>query len=226
MLHPDTLGGCEEFGYPNGYIYYGLGRGGVLGDVDADVIAAAFGFFEPSMVRAIWEAGVGIEGPRNSSRRYGAACASFGRARLGEWAGSARFIELASKIVAAAPVAGMSLFVGWRGEPRPADDAAHAYFLAHVMREWRGSAHVIAAISTGLTPLESILSGTGGAATAGLFGWGDSFGDVTHLAGKRNAAELLTDELCAVAIEASLDPSERAEFVALVGQLLIALDNA
>lgn len=219
MLHPETMGPCTDAGYPNGFVYYGLGRGGVLGDVDADVVIAAFGFFAPAIVRGVWDAGIGIEGPRNSSRRYGLACAAFGRAHLGAWAGASRFAELADKLIAAVPLPGMSLFAGWKHEIPPTDAVERAYFLAHVLREWRGSAHVLAVAATGLTPLESILASGGGADRAKLFGWSEPFRDVTHLAGKRNAAEALTDEMCAVALENGLTPAERGEFAELVVEL-------
>jgi len=75
LVDREVLGPSRRFGYPNRYAYYLAGRGGVLGDVDADVAQAALGFFEPSMVRKTWEAGVGVEGARASAARYGAACA-------------------------------------------------------------------------------------------------------------------------------------------------------
>ncbi len=54
MLHPDTTARGEALGLDLAG-FYGLGRGGVLGDVDADVVISAFAFFEPGMVRAIWD---------------------------------------------------------------------------------------------------------------------------------------------------------------------------
>ena len=82
MLHQEVLGPCREAGYPNGYAYYVTGRGGVLGDVDADVVSSAFGFFHTSLVGKMWEAGVVVEGARAAAARYGAACAQFGRSRV------------------------------------------------------------------------------------------------------------------------------------------------
>ena len=82
MLHPEVLGPCRDAGYPNGYAYYIAARGGVLGDVDADVVTSAFGFFEPALVRKMWESGIAVEGARAAGARYAAACAQFGRTRL------------------------------------------------------------------------------------------------------------------------------------------------
>ena len=45
MLHPDTLTPGKAAGYPGGFAYYVVGRGGVLGDVDASVVVSAFAFF-------------------------------------------------------------------------------------------------------------------------------------------------------------------------------------
>lgn len=54
MLDPATTARGEEFGLDFGG-FYALGRGGVLGDADADIVASAFVFFNPTLVRVIWE---------------------------------------------------------------------------------------------------------------------------------------------------------------------------
>ena len=221
LLAPEVISAAKEHGYANGFVYYALGRGGVLGDVDADVVSAAFGFFNPELVRRMWELGVGVEGPRNSARRYGAACAEYGRARLAGFDGAARFVELAERLVDGAPIVGLSLFAGWRAEPRPDDTPARAYFLAHVLREWRGSAHVAAAATSGLTPLEAILTRQG-VDRAKLFGWGDSFDDVAHLAPRRDTCEDLTDRACAFPLEVLFTAAERGELAALTTDLAAA----
>lgn len=222
LLAPEVLGPSKDHGYPNGFVYYFLGRGGVLGDVDADVISAGFGFFQPSLVRTMWEQGLAVEGPRQAATRLGAACAGYGRARLAEFAGAARFIELAERLVDGAPVMGLPLFAGWRAEARPADAPARAFFLAHVLREWRGSAHIVAAAACGLTPLESILAGHG-TDRAKMFGWGETFDDASHLTERRERCEALTDQICAVALEATLSPEEQHELVELATQMQAAL---
>ena len=64
MLHPETMAIGTEAKYPNGFAWYMAGRGGVLGDVDADVVYAGFGFFGPDLIRKMWEAGIAVESPR------------------------------------------------------------------------------------------------------------------------------------------------------------------
>lgn len=227
MLHPDTLSSCKDFGYPNGFAYYVAGRGGVLGDVDADVVAAAFGPFAPSLVRAMWEAGTPVEGAQASARRYAEACATWGERRLSGFEGSSRFVELAERVISATPTYGLSLFVGWRQLPRPNTVAAHAFFLMHLLREWRGSVHILAVAASGLSPLESILaldvSDGGGVEKAQRFGWQEPFPDASSLRDKRLDAERLTDELQVPVYESSLSPNERSEFVNLVNDLVAHL---
>ncbi len=218
MLDPSVLEPSKDRGYANGFVYYVRGRGGVLGEVDADVVISAFGFFAPALIRKMWERGAEVEGACECAATYALACAEFGRDRLSGYDGAARFIELTERVVDAVAVPGLALFSGWRAQPRPSDDIGRAYLLAHVMREWRGSAHVVASVATGLTPLEAILTknGPGGAK---LFGWGEVFDDVDHLAESRQAAEDLTDRICAAAFEAALTATERAELVDLAEAL-------
>ena len=112
MLHPETAAIGTAAGYTNGWAWYVLGRGGVLGDVDADVVASAFGFFGSGMIRTMWEAGIGVEGPRAAGRRYAAACAEFGRKRLSGVPELDRFNELVEKVIGSLDVSGMSLLAG------------------------------------------------------------------------------------------------------------------
>ncbi len=217
MLHPDTLGGCNEVGYPNGYAYYIAGRGGVLGDVDADVITAAFGFFDPGLVRKMWDRGRAVEGAAASAARYAEACAQFGRARLGAFDGAERLAELAGQVVAGVDVSALSLFAGWRATPLPDDAVGRAYLLVHVLRELRGSAHVVAVVASGLSPLDAVLS-TGGAEHAERFGWRGPFAEIgADTTSRRAQAEALTDEILIGLYGSVLTAAEAEELSALVG---------
>lgn len=225
MLHPDTRAIGTQAGYPNGYSWYVAGRGGVLGDVDADVVVAAFAFFNPQTVRKMWEAGVAVEGARNAGSRFAAACAAWGRQRLQGTEGCDRFNELAERLVNSVNVSGLPLFAAWRSEARPPDAEGRAYQLLHVMREWRGSVHIVAVLSGGITPLQAVLATDGGSAAAKLLGWGDDLSNATHLKDSIVGIELLTDNLMLNAYESALDAAERAEFVELVSKFADTLAN-
>jgi hypothetical protein len=206
-------------------VYYFAGRGGVLGDVDPDVVTAAFGYFSPELVRKVWGPGLAVEGARAASVRYAEACAEWGRSRLQGLEGLDRLAELAERVVDAVPVGGLSLFAGWRAAPRPQDGAGRAFACVHLLRELRGSAHIIATTALGLSPLESILRAPldGGPERAKTFGWTEPFPETAQATERRTEAETLTDRLVAGYLEV-LTPPERAELVALVQRLQSTLD--
>lgn len=192
MLDPTVLGAGKEVGYPNGFVYYVVGRGGVLGDVHADVVVSAFGFFAPDLVTKMWNGQ--IESPRAAADRYTLGCQEWGRAKLAGWNGAGRLADLVAAVVDRADPSGLALFAGWRAQARPTDDLARCYQLLHVLRELRGCAHLVAVLASGLTPLQAVLSNpTGGPATAQRFGWTGEMPapDRTRF----DAAESLTDEL-------------------------------
>ncbi|MBI4884945.1 MAG: hypothetical protein HY826_12915 [Actinobacteria bacterium] len=223
MLHPEVMEPCRAAGYPNGYVYYGAGRGGVLGDVDADVIAAAFGFFEPSLVRRMWEAGTAVEGAAAAAARYGAACVEFGRSRLQGFAEAERVAELAERVALGADATGLPLFAGWRRQPLPDDLPGRAYFLMHLLRELRGGAHVVAVVASGLAPRDAVLA-SGGADMAKLFGWPEPYGDPAGI--DKQPAEQLTDAIVGRLYDDVLNNEEVKELAELVISMRAHFDGA
>ena len=53
---PSTVAVGKEHGL-DGFRFYFLGRGGVLGDVESQVVASAFGYFEPGLGDKMWDVG-------------------------------------------------------------------------------------------------------------------------------------------------------------------------
>ena len=172
---------------------------------------------------------MGTEGStsnRHARRRIAtrSTAATWGRTRLAGVDGLDRFVEVAEKLVDGARSAGLSLFAGWRAEPRPDDTAGRAYLLTHVLREWRGSAHICATVGAGLSALESILAKpSGGAEQAPLFGWPAPHEDVTdEVSTRRLAAEAHTDQLL-VADYDRLTGAERADLLAGAESIVAAI---
>lgn len=194
---------------------YFVGRCGVLGDVDADVVTAAAAFYPADVVRLAWDAGRGAVPPAAAAARYAQACQEWGRARLAGLAGAGRLADLAELVADGAEVTGLPLFAGWRAMPRPADPEGRAAQALHVLREHRGGLHALAVVAVGLSPRQAVLAGSGGEANARFFGWPGPYEDVSHLAGLRTAAEDLTDRLVAPAFEV-LDRDEQAELAGLL----------
>lgn len=215
MLHPETMTRATEQGYQNPFGFYFAGRGGVLGDVDGDVVAAAFGWFNPDIVRAMWSDGVKVHGAREAARRYAEACAAWGRDHLGGADDLDRLCDLAEKIVDTADVSGLPLFAGWKNEPRAGDAAGRAMQLIHVLREWRGAVHLVGTTAVGLGPLEAVMA-KDGEGQARMFGWSEPFPDGSALSAKHTEAEAITDRLCAEVVERALKPAERSAFTEIV----------
>ncbi|MFD5177766.1 hypothetical protein ACFWM1_18300 [Nocardia sp. NPDC058379] len=209
----------QAVGVPGFHGTYTRGRGGVLGDVDADVVSAAFGFFEPGCIRAAWES---VPLPAaDAATAYLAACHDFGRRKLAAYDDAERLAELLGRVVAAAPSTGLPLFAGWRAMPLPTDSRAAALQLTHVLRELRGGLHLIAVLAHGLTPLQAILIAgspmSDGPTHARMLGWSEPFEQISDDQRARwDAAEALTDELIAPCFEEALDAAERDELASLM----------
>lgn len=211
MLHPEVLQGGKDAGYPGGFSYYVVGRGGVLGDVDSNVVVSAFGFFAPALVKSLWDTGVVVEGARAGSDRYAAACARWGQSRLESMEGVEELESLLAKVVDNADSTGLSLFAGWQVETRSTDVPGRCYQLMHVLRELRGSCHIVAVVAHGLSPLAAILAnpGSAGVEQAKRFGWEGPFPDKADLTATFESAEALTDVQMARHVSVLSDDEQR-----------------
>lgn len=147
---PETLAVGKEHGI-SGFAWYFLGRGGVLGDVEPAVVQAAFGYFAPAVAAKMWNTAREKMAPREAGHRYHLCAADFGRAKLGGVAGLDAYCDAALAVVAAADPAGLSLFAGIAAEPLVDDVAGRAFQLTAVLRELRGSAHLVAVLASGLS---------------------------------------------------------------------------
>jgi hypothetical protein len=210
---PATTARGERLGL-NTFEFYFLGRGGVLGDVEAPVVASAFGYFNPAAVAMMWESGRAKIEPREAGREYFLAAHDFGRKRLTGVEELDGYVAAATKVLDAArdQVPGLSLFAAASAEPIPDDAPAAAMHLTAVLREFRGSAHLLAVIAQGLDPKIAHLIRRPEAWT--MFGWTDpapAFTDADTAALK--AADALTDRLVTPAYSL-LDDDDAAALLA------------
>jgi len=222
MLDPDTTAAGVAAGYPNGFSFYVAGRGGVLGDVDADVVYSAFMFFERGLLEKLWKQGVAVEGARAAGKRYMTACDDWGRKHLGGVTDLEKFIGPAEKLVASIDASGLSLFAGLRAEPLPTDSPARAYRLITLLRELRGGYHIAAVITYGLTGLEATITGSG-EGTAKSHGWQPPYAEMSGLVAQRDAAERATGDAMARAIARALTSQEMNELAVQTQRLEAAL---
>ena len=211
FLSPDVAARAETGGYANPFAFYFAGRGGMLGDVDPEVVAATFGWFNPDVVSLLYTEGRDVHGARGAGERMMEATALWGDDHLAGVDADvlARFVDLAERLVDGAEASGLPLFAAWRTRPRATSVPGRVAQLCQILREWRGAIHLVATTAVGLSPLEAILTNEG-PGQAAFFGWPEPFPDCSALSDLHGEAEAITDRLCAVQIERLLSGEERA----------------
>ena len=222
MLDDATTGRGDALGlsFPE---FYMLGRGSVLGDVDADVVAAAFVYFPVAIVRMMWESGRAKHAPGELVEPYAEACRAWGRVHFANVSGLDDLCALSERVIGNASPLGAPLFAGWRAVSLPDDAAGRAAQLLHVLREHRGGSHAVAVLAAGLTPLEAIMgSGETAPQQAALFGWPEPYPDPAATASTRAAVEDVTSRMVAPAYEV-LTEDERMRLADLVDGAFAAL---
>ena len=189
---PATLARGKELGL-DGFRFYVLGRGGVLGDVEPAVVASAFGYFAPGVMEAIWGSAKERIAPREAAREYLRCAEDFGRSRLSDLDGLDAFDDAAEAVVSAVDVSALALFAGVAAEPLPDDAPARAYRNVVALRELRGSVHLLAIVASGLHPATAhAIRRPDDVAT---FGWVPAPQVTDEDRAKLDAADELTDAL-------------------------------
>ena len=208
---PETIERGQAFGLERGPFYF-IGRGGVLGDVDAAVVCSAFGYFNRAVVERVWNGARQQISPRTAGSLYHECCADHGRRKLSGVAGLDEFNAAAQKVLAAADGDSLALFAGINAEPRVSDAPGLAMQLIAVLREYRGSAHLVALRAVGLNSKIAHLVKRPEMARG--FGWTDAdMPEVTpSITAALAEAEVLTDRIVRPAF-AVLDLAERHHLV-------------
>ena len=161
----------------------------------------------------------------SAGREYFEAAHDFGRERLtgvGELDG---YVAAATKLLDAArdQVPGLSLFAAAAAEPIPDDAPAAAMHLTAVLREFRGSAHLLAVIAVGLDPQIAHLIRRPDMYTA--FGWTEPGPEVTDGdTAALKASDVLTDRLIAPAYSV-LDDDDAGALLAGLGAIAPKLEG-
>lgn len=217
MLDGETYKRGAELGFA-GLDFYVTGRGGVLGDVDADVVSAAFTFFEPGNVRTLWDQGRAVMPPAQAAAEFAACCHSWAESHVPADLDAGRLGDLAGAVVTAARPAGAPVFAGWRALPEPASAKARAVHHLNALRELRLGLHSAAVLASGLSPHQAVSIKSPGMAP--LFGWGD-LADATNLQASWDDAEARTSAAMAHAYT-ELSDDERATLVELADALQAA----
>lgn len=219
MTDPDTYARGAELGF-DGLDFYTAGRGGALGDVSGDVVAAAFVFFRPATVRDAWERARKVTAPAEAARHFAGAGHAWADAHLTDDADLDRLADLLGTMIVGANPAGAPLFAAWRDQPEPGPDRPRARVLhrLNVLRELRGALHGAAVLAHGLTPHQAVSIRQ--PYMLGIFGWGDPHPDVEGGTDQSEwaASEAATDRALAP-VYGSLDETERVELRDLLATL-------
>jgi len=209
MTDPATYRRGAELGF-DGIDFYFLGRGGALGEVAGDVVAATFVFFEPSLVRTAWERGRSVLAPSEAAVEFSRCASTWAEAHLADTAELKQLVTLAGMVVERAPVAAAPLFAAWRSLPEPEALPALALHRVNLLRELRGALHGGAVLAHGLTPQQAVVVHT--PHMAPLYGWPDPQPDPELHRAVWEQAEAATDVAFAPVLEV-LSPQERAQLV-------------
>jgi hypothetical protein len=139
---------------PDGAAYF-TSRGSIMGQVPGEVVAAAFGVFNPQAVIPA----VTLGWTRSDAATICDARTEGARAQLirilGERpTGLARATELLARAAPDLTPAGRPLYAGLLNLGLPGDSMGDMWRLADLLREYRGDSHTAAWVSTGLTAPE------------------------------------------------------------------------
>ncbi len=218
MLHPEQFEASTKAGYEHPYAGYLAGRAGLLGDTSATVVDAVLGILGPGLAAKFWPMAVRPHGARGGAELYFAQAADWGRSRFADAPGTARFVELGEKVLAAAPTTGLPLFAVQVTLPRASDAPGRALQVAVLLRELRFGLHLAAMTAVGLPMLEAHLLNQG-AEYARMLGWSEPFPPADGYQERKRAAEDLTDAREAEIWAKALPVAEAEELAALATAL-------
>jgi hypothetical protein len=221
-LSPDVFEWATEWGWSNPFAFYFAGRGGMLGEVTAEVVTAAMGWFAPPAILAMYTEGASLAGAHAAAERMAEAHGKWGDKYYAGVDGLDAAVAVSEELVNELEGSAVPLFVGWRQAPKAQTSAGRAAQLMQMLREWRGGLHLVATTAVGLTPLEAILTNEG-EGQAKFFGWNAPFPDVSAIKAKHDEAEAMTDRLCAATLAQALPAAEFPAFEAAVAAFRAAL---
>ncbi len=146
-----TRARAHELGL-NSLQFYGLGRAGVMGDVDAARVVSTFAFFSPTAIDTIWSQAKLVADPVATAEEYLRAAYAFADRTFGALdanvlvavAGAVR------RVVDATARGRWALVDGYRQYPVPENPVHGAYLAAILLRELRGGVHTDAVGEVGL----------------------------------------------------------------------------
>ena len=199
--------------------YYGLGRAGVMGDVEPAVVAAAFTFFSDAAIERMYAVPRGRARASEVAAHYLASADAYAQRVYAPLEESllARVADATFRVAAIVPEGRYLVFDGYRRFGRATSAAASAYRGVILLRELRGGAHIDAVAESGLTPADAAYLED--PAIFSLHGYAEEDrSDLVDAAQRRAVAEDATSRVMA-GFFAVLGESEREDLVADVAAM-------
>ncbi len=203
-----------EYGFTGLPGYVG-GRGGVLGDVDSDVVVSAFALFNPAIIEMGWNQTKEQGSPPDAAAALAVGLGRWGADTFGHLDGLDDFAAAARTVFDAAVPMSQALYAGWRAMPVPDDPAAATALALQILRELRFGFHIHALSAVGMAPMEAVVAQSG-PQQAQMFGWSEPFPDPESLKAVHRQAEEITSARMNEVYEA-IDVDQRAHVAATVG---------
>lgn len=124
--------------------FYGLGRAGVLGNVETSTVVDAFTFFDPSLIDYFWTSAKTKADPVIVARAHLDAAYEFADRTFGAVDAGLleRFGDATRQVIDAQPWGICLLVDGYRQFPWPSDPVHAAYLGTILLRELRGGLHI------------------------------------------------------------------------------------
>lgn len=144
----------EGVAFPDGPAYF-TSRGSALGQVPGEVVAAAFGVFNPAVVvPAVAYGWTLTDAATIAEERLMGGEEQLLRTLGGEPDGVARANELLERSLDGLSLAGRALFAGTMSQPLPGRPLGDLFRLGDRLREYRGDSHIAAWAAAGLDAVE------------------------------------------------------------------------
>ncbi|MFE3176992.1 hypothetical protein ACFXPA_07240 [Amycolatopsis sp. NPDC059090] len=154
---PEPAAAAKHVGLRGWWMGYFAGRAAPLGPIGPEPVTSMFFGFAPGMVaRALPDAWT-FASPSDVVRTRVEAVEAALTRLLGSEAVD-ELVTLLEKAVAACQFDARPLAAAWSAVPRPDRPLARLWLATAVLREHRGDGHVLAAVASGLTGLETTLT--------------------------------------------------------------------
>lgn len=220
---PTTMTRGQELGLKGPQFYF-IGRGGLLGNCDSTVVAAAFGYFNPEVIKRAWDSARSVVEPVVAGHAHLECSAVTGREKLSAVEGLEPFVAAAEKVNTAANPEALALYAAFKNAPLVDDLPGRAMQLVSILREFRGSAHLVAVRAMGLTGKQAHFIKRPN--DVAMFGWSTDDAPLIEddARARLDEAERLTDRIVAPAYSVLSEP-ERSALLAGAAAIKVALSD-